>query len=252
MPQARFQELADQRPTLILIDDDLIYAGPPFDLTPHCVAVTTIAIAIDSPFELEIKGQPALPSRAIAVIPARTLHHLRAPSRMAFVYTGMRIDGVAPHMLEPAQVAAERLMNECQEDAQILAHASALLAMLAIPKGVPSPAVSLALRKMTASPWDFRTAEQTAAHVALPTQLFRRRVKRETGMTFGQHRQRALVHAALRALAQGENLTFAAHSAGFSSSAHLSSTVRRMFGLMPSRLLKAGVRVVVGKRAAFL
>ena len=63
-------------------------------------------------------------------------------------------------------------------------------------------------------------------------------------MTFGQHRMRARVHAAIRSLACGETLTDAAHEAGFSSSAHLSATVRYMFGLTPSTLKRTGVRII--------
>jgi AraC-like DNA-binding protein len=47
----------------------------------------------------------------------------------------------------------------------------------------------------------------------------------------------------MRAIAKGGNLTEAAHSAGFSSSAHLSSAFRQMFGLSPSSLLALGARI---------
>ena len=44
-----------------------------------------------------------------------------------------------------------------------------------------------------------------------------------------------------RDLAEGLTLTEAAHTAGFASSAHLSTAFSTMFGLAPSALLKAEV-----------
>jgi AraC-like DNA-binding protein len=49
--------------------------------------------------------------------------------------------------------------------------------------------------------------------------------------------------AVMRAVAAGATLTDAAHGAGFSSSAHLSTTFRRMFGLTASDLLASGVTI---------
>ena len=45
---------------------------------------------------------------------------------------------------------------------------------------------------------------------------------------------------ALRVVSEGETLTTAAFEAGFSSSAHLSSTFRAMFGLTLSSLISLG------------
>jgi AraC-like DNA-binding protein len=53
--------------------------------------------------------------------------------------------------------------------------------------------------------------------------------------------------AVMRTIAAGGSLTEAAHAAGFSSSAHLSSTFRRMFGLRASDLLALGVAIDVSE-----
>lgn len=47
----------------------------------------------------------------------------------------------------------------------------------------------------------------------------------------------------MRTVASGGTLTNAAHAAGFASSAHLSSTFKRMFGLTASDLLALGVAI---------
>jgi len=48
-------------------------------------------------------------------------------------------------------------------------------------------------------------------------------------------------------VAAGGTLTEAAHAAGFSSSAHLSSTFKRMFGLTASEVLALGVKIDVSE-----
>jgi AraC-like DNA-binding protein len=47
----------------------------------------------------------------------------------------------------------------------------------------------------------------------------------------------------MRALHAGCSLTDAAMSAGFASSAHLSSAFRRIFGLAPSEIVALGARI---------
>ena len=47
--------------------------------------------------------------------------------------------------------------------------------------------------------------------------------------------------AVIRSLALGKNLTDAAYSSGFSSSAHLSTAFKEMFGLPPSVLIASDV-----------
>ena len=51
----------------------------------------------------------------------------------------------------------------------------------------------------------------------------------------------------MRALSHARSLTEAAYEAGFSSSAHLSSTFREMFGLAPSSLIALGVQIEAGR-----
>jgi AraC-like DNA-binding protein len=53
--------------------------------------------------------------------------------------------------------------------------------------------------------------------------------------------------AVMRSVASGCSLTQAAHAAGFSSSAHLSTTFKRMFGLTASDLLSLGAVIDVSE-----
>ena len=51
----------------------------------------------------------------------------------------------------------------------------------------------------------------------------------------------------MHAIAEGKSLTAAALDAGFSSSAHLSSAFKRMFGLSASELIRLGVAIDVSE-----
>ncbi|WP_028101134.1 AraC family transcriptional regulator [Pseudoduganella violaceinigra] len=60
----------------------------------------------------------------------------------------------------------------------------------------------------------------------------------QTGLPLRNYRKWLRLELALHRLAQGGNLTAAAHAAGFSDSAHLSRTFREMFGMSPAALLR--------------
>ena len=243
MARARFQELADVQPTLVLAGSNLVYVGRALELSPHRIAVTTIALALEAPFELDLENTGSYRVSACAVIPARLVHHLRASGTMAFVYTGRFALDPSGALHEEAAAVAARIARSENGPAQGLAHAAELVSLLGIAPPVVLPNISKALGATERSPYDIGTADRAAALAGLQTQAFRRSVLRQTGMTFGQHCMRARIHAAIRSLARGDTLTGAAHEAGFSSSAHLSTTVRRMFGLTPSTLKHTGVRI---------
>lgn len=95
------------------------------------------------------------------------------------------------------------------------------------------------------------TAARVANHVGLSPGELSRRFSREVGIPFRSYRRWRRLLLAIEALAQDANLTDAAHSAGFSDSAHLTRTFRAMFGIAPSELtgtsqwLHAGSRTFV-------
>ncbi|MFW5825576.1 MAG: helix-turn-helix domain-containing protein [Marinobacter sp.] len=85
--------------------------------------------------------------------------------------------------------------------------------------------------------------EDLAAAVSLSVprviQLFRQYL----GVSAGRYRQWHRLHATTLGIAQGLSFTQAAVASGFSDLAHFSNTFHGMFGLMPSRLLRANCAV---------
>lgn len=66
------------------------------------------------------------------------------------------------------------------------------------------------------------------------THLFRT----ETGLTLSRYLLWTRLLAAIDAIATGQNMTQAAHAAGFADSPHMSRSFRHVFGITPSELLK--------------
>ena len=242
----RFQEGAALRPTLALSNENAVFVGPGLDLSPHRIAMTTIAIAIERPFLLAIPPQESFQRQSLAIIPAGVRHQLCADGAMAFVYTG-RIDGAvaARARLDLLVARAKQIGDRGLANVDVLVAFGQMLDELGRPPvNRPSQQIDTAAWGIANYPLDLARACDAASLAGLAPQRFRRLLKRETGLTFRQHRARARVGAVLRALGDGMSLTVAAHGAGFSSSAHLSAVFRDMFGIAPSTLLKNRTRIV--------
>ncbi len=93
----------------------------------------------------------------------------------------------------------------------------------------------------------FGRLQDAATLACLSPSRFRARFDAELGLPFRRYRLWRRMAAVMRTVAAGGTLTEAAHAAGFSSSAHLSSTFKRMFGLTASDLLALGVAIDVSE-----
>lgn len=108
--------------------------------------------------------------------------------------------------------------------------------------GVPTnrqvrPEIACVVSAMGRKPDAFGSVETAAQLVGLSAARFQHVFTKTVGMPFRRYRQWRRMGHVVRALANGENLTTAAHASGFASSAHLSAAFKRMFGLRPSDLI---------------
>jgi AraC-like DNA-binding protein len=109
--------------------------------------------------------------------------------------------------------------------------------------GRPDARVAAALRRLGEAPAEPHQLTSMARYVHLSPSRFLHLFKETTGVPFRRYRVWTRMGAAVRALAAGVSLTEAALDAGFSSSAHFSAAFREMFGLAPSRLARANLRI---------
>ena len=237
-----------------------LYLGPAFGLSPHRNAVPVVCAGVDNTFE--VARNPRRPragyvARRTVLIPANTLHHLRTgQGLMAFLYVDAESEdfwrlrasaaGREEHYAhglagEAAYVTAlQRLAAGCpwREVSEEIANALDL-----VTSDCHDERVAATLRWLAEGPAEPHRLASVAADVRLSPSRFLHLFKESTGVPFRRYRLWARMGAAVRALVAGVSLTEAALDAGFSSSAHFSAAFREMFGLAPSRLARAKLRI---------
>lgn len=231
------------------------YVGPGMNLSPHKNAVATIAVALTDSFDVDLTGPHGctLEDVRAALIPADTLHHLRSRGHMAFVYIDPLSDDVTPQLENRSAkewaragdhvVSVVHRMDPSTPAAAQIALLCGAIGLATRPR--PDHRLEQAIRAIDRHPDRFESIEQASAVAGLSTSRFQHLFRDATGTSFRRYRLWKRMAAVGRSLKCGDTLTVAALDAGFSSSAHLSSTFRSMFGIKPSDLLARQVRFCV-------
>jgi len=226
-----------------------LYVGPGLNLSPHLNVATTIAVSLQQPFELRTwaksGGWSPWCAEVISVIPSETLHHLRSLGPMAFLYLDPLTDRRHPLSLTELLRGRDRLLLAGPR----IGLDEAFAAFGLRPHRPRDARIARVVREVERRPDDFGRLQEAAALACLSPSRFRARFDAELGLPFRRYRLWRRMAAVMRAVAAGGNLTEAAHAAGFSSSAHLSSTFKRMFGLTASDMLALGVTIDVSEDA---
>ncbi len=229
-----------------------LYVGPSLQLDAHRNAVAVLAIALDGWLELaRVPEQPALGfvrCRTALIEPA-TLHLLKSTGRhCAFLY----LDAASSDLHVIRNACRERTERACfhlEAEAELiallgaLAHRgwnatrAALSAVLKFERARPDRRIRLAIETIAGAPGQTTPVAALALAAGLSASRFQHLFKHETGVPYRRFRLWMRLRSALIAAQGGAALTTAAHGAGFSSSAHLSTAFKAMFGISPSQLL---------------
>jgi len=224
-----------------------LYVGPGLDLSPHLNVATTIAVSLRQPFELRTwaksAGWSAWRTESISIIRSETLHHLKSLGPMAFLYLDPLSDRRNPLSNAVLMRGRERLRLAAPQ----IGLDEAFAAFGLRPHGPRDVRIARVVREIERRPNDFGRLQDAAALACLSPSRFRARFDAELGLPFRRYRLWRRMAAVMHTIAAGGSLTEAAHAAGFSSSAHLSSTFKRMFGLTASDLLALGVAIDVSE-----
>jgi len=211
-----------------------LYVGPGLDLAPHLNVATTLVVSREQPFLLRLWS----PAKAwsdwrpywVASIPSATLHHLKAIGPVAFLYLDpvtARLGAWDPERLSQGR---ERLIGVRTS----LGIETAFGAFGIAPASPTDARIARAVLQVDRNPAAFGRISEAAALACLSPSRFRARFDAEIGLPFRRYRLWSRMAVVMRTIASGGSLTEAALTAGFSSSAHLSSAFKRMFGLSPS------------------
>lgn len=231
-----------------------LYVGPALGLSPHRNAAAVLALGLDASFA--VAADPTVSAagyrhcRSALIFPS-TLHHLQdTRGRMAFLYLDARsLD------LECLRASAGEVSSRCAFDLRDEALWIAafddlarerrpwvkIAAELAHRLGRPAASdvdsrIASALAALHAAAGERTTLAALAREVSLSTSRLRHLFKAATGVPLSRYRLWLAMGTAMRGILRGDSLTEAALGAGFASSAHFSSSFRKMFGLEPSRL----------------
>lgn len=150
----------------------------------------------------------------IAAIPSAAADALGARLRECF------IGGASREALADAAASVIRAMVSGQE-----------------PKPSVDPRVLRSLAHISAQLNRTVRLDDIAESVHLSPGRFRHLFVQETGLSFRAYVLWQRMQRAVERIAAGDSLTAAAHASGFSDSAHLSRTFRRMFGIAPASLI---------------
>jgi AraC family transcriptional regulator len=111
--------------------------------------------------------------------------------------------------------------------------------------------ISQVLDMIAREPAEKIQVERLANAVALSSSRLAHLFAEQVGVPIRRYRIWKAIREAIRLCLSGASLTEAAHTAGFTDSAHFSNTFRDLFGMMPSQLLSqhAPVEILLGTDA---
>ncbi|HYM72416.1 MAG TPA: helix-turn-helix transcriptional regulator [Stellaceae bacterium] len=203
-------------------------------------------------------GMWVVPPQRAVWIPAETEHSITMTSPVEMV--GIYIEpGASPHLPRSACViAVSRLLRELILEAATLpllydetgrdGRVMALIldevrAVPALPLHLPRPHDARLVRlceELAVAPASRRNLAAWSAAVGSSPRNLARLFLRETGMSFGAWRRRALLLASLSRLAAGEPVTNVALDLGYDSPSAFTAMFRRTLGVTPSRYFAPG------------
>lgn len=214
----------------------------------HAIQVT---LGLGGCFRLVAENETC--STSDTVVAADALHRFEAEGRFALLFVEPEsrlgravaarhiagtLTALAPSPVLSAELDAFRTSDWRAPDSELVAWGRRLLGVLAADERAEIP--DYRIRKVIS--WASERLDGTlgladAVPVAgLSSSRLRHLFVEQTGLPFKTYLLWLRLSRALALVAAGSPLTAAAHEAGFSDSAHLSRTFRRMFGVAPTAL----------------
>lgn len=231
-----------------MTSERIVYDGQLGKLQQHSHATLALLLGVERPFTLIAEGVTSQVS--VAIVPAGVEHELDFFGTRALVvyvephdgsYAGFHraAAGSCPSVatLSTTWSGAIAAWSERQQCEPLLDCAAEVF-------GAPPAALDRRVRELAAS---FNRGElldaempEMAGSVGLSSSRLVHLIKAELGVGVRRLKQHYRFKLVARAAAEGQNLTEAAHAAGFADSGHFSRTFLETFGLSPSKVLLRG------------
>lgn len=239
-------------PLLYRWDDIVLSFSVSSQLKPHAHGAAELVVALETPFRTRIGGVEV--SASSVLIPPGTKHqNIYTDPISAILYLdpeSYRYQQLAEQMSAQDGVYIG-LVNE-----QILQQAllgvynqvpSATDCYAAIvdpflhgpmkPTSMIDARIASVARIIKKNPSDNTSVKEFASQIGLSEDRLHHLFTNELGIPLHKYRIWLRLKHASQCYLEGENLTFAAHNAGFADAAHFSRTFSRMYGASPSKVL---------------
>lgn len=224
--------------------------GVETDSIPHAHHAVQLSLALDGEFRLARDEGPLQACKAALIWPGQP-HRIAANGALIahlFLDPGQRAlhawqSHQAPDLLDPTLRDA---LHEAWRVPRPLAECDALLAQWLhgwLPGFDRAPVFDARIAEALAriGSGDEADISQLAASVALSPSRFSHLFSQHTGLPYRRYLLWMRLLDAVAKLAQGANLTTAAHAAGFADLAHMSRVFHATFGVVPSTLSRVAI-----------
>jgi AraC-like DNA-binding protein len=231
-----------------------LFLGSAGDTELHAHHAVQITVGLEVPVELDVEEGILPPTWAVLVRPDVSHRLLGGGQLLAVLFLepesalGRSILSSAPAsstaILDEAQARGLRsALPEIARDAGPASDQRLLSLLKSLAPHGPAPATPNDPRVVRTIHWlktrgGIGTLEEAAQFQSLSASRLGHLFSEEVGIPFRPFALWLRLQGAFGQLAQGANLTQAAHGAGFADSAHLTRTFRRMFGITPSDLAR--------------
>ncbi|WP_334188763.1 AraC family transcriptional regulator [Noviherbaspirillum sp.] len=230
-----------------------LVVGPGIDSTPHAHFAAQITVALERPFRVRLDAGSPWVSTHAAIFAPNQMHQLDCGGAMLahlFIDSPQcrhAISSVcdAGYRQAPGFSGVMAALDEARQgrlDIDAAERAARQWLDCAAPQAAESstldPRISAALAWIGNRPGETVTGGSLAAQTHLSESRFTHLFRQQTGLPLSRYLLWSRLLRAVEAVADGEDLTAAAHAAGFADLAHMSRTFRGTFGVVPSELRK--------------
>ncbi len=239
--------------SLFLWHGRALVVGPGIDSSPHAHYAAQITLGLERPFRVRLSGDASWQETQAAVFAPNQRHQLDCGGSMLahlFFELPQRQQAVATdtqalfHAMPDFAPVLEAIgaARRGELDLETAEHAAQQWLCCALPDALSpygyDPRISKALEWIAANPDTPPTGALLAAQVHLSESRFTHLFRQQTGLSLSRYLLWLRLFEGVAAVARGDNMTSAAHRAGFADLAHMSRTFRGTFGVVPSELHK--------------
>jgi AraC family transcriptional regulator len=241
------------RGSLFLWHGRALVIGPGIDSTPHAHFAAQFTLGTDRPFRARVEAAGPWIETGAALFAPNQVHQIDcAGATLAHLFAelpqrGLRIEtALQPQYQSLPDFTTVRAAIDAacagRLEIDIAEHAVRQWLDCALPAAPAhdrfDPRIGGTLDWLAANPGAHPDGATLAARVHLSESRFTHLFRQQTGLPLARYHLWTRLLAGVEAVAGGDNMTNAAHRAGFSDLAHMSRTFRATFGVMPSQLQK--------------